>query len=665
MSEEARPATPDQPGFLRSGWQELGRRLQRRKLRKQAAQLDLQRTAALGQLGQQAWLQKIDLSGHPELRDQTSRLEARAGELTAVSQKLTEERTAFEARRQEEMGKFDAQRQAVEAKQRPVDTSLQAARDRLRTQDDAIKRFQARQAALPAEIESNDRQIASLVVSPETSAQLTVLQNQRQQLELEQKHVAEQLALAQQGTPLLAGEVRRLFDESQRYKEEINRIEAERKSVLSPILADLDRVQRELASAGQQSTALDQQRQQQFIQLGQALYAGKIADPGLQPNLDQVTAIDHSRAATYEELDHSLSQTQAMRRGVMLKFFGTIALVPVVLIGAAAGAYMYLAPATESSDSPQSFVQQEEDRKADILKSYLRARRDPSKRDSSYEALHRNALGILKDDMRLLADSADPKYLPALAKTLRSDETDLRIAAANTIRAIGPTAAEIPALSNALNDPVPAVRFACLHALLRGPAETHAHLLIGRTLEEVRTLTPSENLRQQQPPDAQKLGLPAYPNAVFLYFASNPAEGRAAYRTGDSVQQVLDFFRSKAQKQPMTPEQFGREYLGPAALDPQTVKALQDKVDNWVSQGAAAAHRPPDPQAQGLSPDLLTLRALSLRYSDERIYGSPTYLVLEEATAGSEKTPTRFVLVFQDHSLDATGFVIHFPPTAQ
>lgn len=103
-------------GFIREGFRELGRKLERRKLRKQAQHQEQERSAALVQLGQRAWQEKIDLAGFAGLRDQLAQLEGRAGELSASMQKLESERASLEARQKEETGKFDGQRKAVEEK---------------------------------------------------------------------------------------------------------------------------------------------------------------------------------------------------------------------------------------------------------------------------------------------------------------------------------------------------------------------------------------------------------------------------------------------------------------------------------------------------------------------------------------------------------------------
>jgi septal ring factor EnvC (AmiA/AmiB activator) len=664
MSEKITPSNRPRAGLFRSGWQEVGRKLQRRKLRKHAQQLEQQRTTALGQLGQRAWEGEIDLSRSPDLRDQVGRLEGRAGELTTATTKLSEEKSALESRRQAETGRFDASRQTVDDKKRPADAALKAAKERLREQEKAIKRLETRNAALPAEMASLEEQIASLAINslPDKSARLGAAQNQKQQLELEQRHVAEQLALAQQGLPPLAAEVQRLQAESQGYVDEINRIEAERKSVLTPIVAELDRVRRDVSAATQQATAVEQEKQGRLVQLGLALYEGEVSDPSVASSIEQVSAIDRDRTSTQAKLEASLAQTRAMRSGTMPTFWSMLVLVPAVILASGLAAYHFLAPAGQTSETPLGWVHKEEERRDTILKSYIEGNQKPSQSDSTYASLRHNAVQILKEDIRRLGETGDHKYMPQLAKTLRSSEPELRVATADAMRTIGPTLAEAPALSSALNDPVPAVRVSCLHALERLPKESRAQLLVGRTLEELRPVGPAQQLQSEETPQAERLGVAAYPNAAFLYFASNLAEGRAAYTSADSVKQVLNFYQTKGQRGPLTLEEFGREYLGPSVLDQATAKQMVDESKAWVADGSTGTS-PGELEAQAPSRDTRRLQYLVFRYSNAKFYGAPACIVTEET--GPEKKPVRFVVVFEDRALNATGLIIHFPPSEQ
>jgi hypothetical protein len=648
-------------GFFRSGWQELRRQFARRKLRRQAQQLELKRATALRQVGQQAWQSEIDLSPYPVLREQLAGLGGRASELSATAKKLAEEKAALEARRQSETARFDNQRRRVEEAKRPVDAALQAARNQLREQEQTAKRLQARRSALPGEMAACERLRVSAEAgsAPDKSAQMDAARKQKQQLELETQNIAVPLAQVQQRLPSLSADVQRLNHESQQYAAEIQKIEGERNSVVSPIVADLARVQRDRSAAGQESAAVDQEQHERFLQLGQALYESNAADSAIASGIGQVEAINRDRADNQAGTEGSLAQTRAMRPRTMLKFWGTLGLGAGIVVAAGVVAYSYLAPSPPIIGTALGWVQKDEDRKDAILKSYIQSSRDASKRDASYARLRRDAIRILQDDMRRLAETGDEKYLPQLAKSLRSDEPELRTAAADTIGRIGPTSAEIPALSGALNDPVQAVRSASLHALEVAPKQGSVPLLIGRALDEFRPVSAAKGLQPEEPPDAHLLGVPVNPNSTFLYFASNAAEGRAAYKTLDSLKQVVSFYQPKGQRGPLTSGEFGREYLGPLVLDRAAAQRLIDQAQAALSGPAAA----PTPSADlpAVSAETQMLQYLVLRYSEEKFYGSPAYIVIEERSSGDTKKPTRFVVVFEDRASNTTGFVIHFP----
>jgi hypothetical protein len=328
-------------GFFREGLRELGRKLERRKLGKQAQQQEQERSTALVLLGQRAWQEKIDLGGFAGLRDQLAQLDGRAGELSASMQKLEGEKGSLEARQKEETGKFDGQRKAVEEKKRPVDASLRTARQRESEQQRTILRITARQASLAAELAQLEQGISALAATApaDQASRLSAAQTRKQQLVAEQATLAEELTQAQAALPAAKAEMDRLSEESRRYEAEINRIEAERQAALSPILADLQRVGGELSAAREQARAVEGERTERFKQLGLALYESKSAEPALAPTIGQIFAIDRARAATQAGLGASLGLTHTMPPGTMLKFWSTVVLVPVLLIGLGYGIY--------------------------------------------------------------------------------------------------------------------------------------------------------------------------------------------------------------------------------------------------------------------------------------------------------------------------------------
>ncbi|MGD0922924.1 MAG: hypothetical protein ABSA70_14345 [Terriglobia bacterium] len=406
-------------GFIREGFRELGRKLQRRKLRKQAQQQEVERSASLVQLGQRAWQEKIDLSGFAVLRDQLAQLEGRAGELSASTQRLESQRASLEARQKEETGKFDGQRRAVEEKKRPVDAALRAARQRENEQQRSILNITARQASVAAELASLEQELASLAASaaPDQARKLSVAQTKKQQLLTEQSRLTEQLPQAQAALPAAKAEAERLNEESQRHEAEINRIEAERQAALSPILAGLQRVGGELAAVRQQSSAVEGERTERFKQLGLALHESQSAEPALAQNIGQIAATDRARAATQAALEASLALTRTMRPLTMLKFWSTVVLVPVLLIGLGCGIYAGWAwwegrhPPKEYEAGPQInpyLTHSLSQHPAYVLANRLAsARSEAAVRDLTLEAFRNIHLGVYTHDGRQILAGAE------------------------------------------------------------------------------------------------------------------------------------------------------------------------------------------------------------------------------------------------------------------
>jgi hypothetical protein len=332
---------PRSTGFLREGLRELGRKLERRKLRKQSQQQEQERSAAFVRLGQRAWQENVDLSGFAGLCDQLTQLEGRAGELSASTQELEGQKASLESRQREETDKFDGQRKAVEEKKRPVDDSLRMARQREGEQQRATQRITARQASLAAELAAVEQKLAVLAAgaAPDQVSKLSAVQAKKQQLQGERSKLAEDLVQAQANLPPAKAEVERLSAESQRCEAEINRIEAERRTALSPILSELRRVEGQLATVRQQASVVAGARTERFKQLGQALYESKSAEPVLAPGIEQIAATDRARGATQAALEASFGLTRTMLPGTMLKFWSTVVLLPVLLIGLGFGVY--------------------------------------------------------------------------------------------------------------------------------------------------------------------------------------------------------------------------------------------------------------------------------------------------------------------------------------
>ena len=326
------PAAPKTSSFLREGWRELGRKLERRKLRGKMTQDDRARNAALASLGQKAWEAGIDLSDFAELSAQIKSVAARVGELAASTQKLEGEKATQEEQRRGEVARFDAQRKTQDDLKRPVDASLREHTQKQSAQDREAKRMESRLAAIAGELAAIEKQAAT-PAAPGQEVQAAARDAKRQQLLTEQSQLSAALPQAKQALQSLAPEVERLNQESQRLSNEIAKLEAERKAALAHIDATLDRLRGELRATGEQSKAASEERTNRFLQLGRGLYEKKKSEPALAELVSGVQKAEGELAAGAGSLRESLAQTQAMPRGTMAKFFVTLAGTPLLIIG--------------------------------------------------------------------------------------------------------------------------------------------------------------------------------------------------------------------------------------------------------------------------------------------------------------------------------------------
>jgi hypothetical protein len=335
------PGSSGRSGFLREGFRELRRKLERGKFRKQAQEQERGRSAALVGLGQRAWQEKAGLAAFAELRDQLAQIELRAGELAASKQKLETQQTELVARQKEETTRFDAQRQAVETKKRPVDNSLRDVRERESDLQRTLQRVTARQANLAVELARVEQELTALASgeTPDQGGKFSAAQTKKQQVLAEQTRLAEELTQAQAALPALTAQSNRLAAESGAYEEELRRIAGERDTAIAPIVAEIQRLGGELSSLREQISLAEQQREEHFKQLGAGLFEAKSAEPVLAQSIEQISAIDRGRGATQGALEASLMLTRTMPRGTMLKFWSTVVFVPLLLIGCGYGIY--------------------------------------------------------------------------------------------------------------------------------------------------------------------------------------------------------------------------------------------------------------------------------------------------------------------------------------
>ena len=121
---------------------------------------------------------------------------------------------------------------------------------------------------------------------------------------------------------------------------------------------------------------------------------------------------------------------------------------------------LMLCPASGSSPSLSS--------KTETGKQRIESCRNRSAQDAGCEKLRKDAVEILQEDLRTLGSTADRGYLLSIVPVFRSEEVELRIAAADAIGMIGPQDRDAEPWSLVTNDPVPDVRVAVGQAISRG-----------------------------------------------------------------------------------------------------------------------------------------------------------------------------------------------------
>jgi hypothetical protein len=602
-------------GFLVNGFGEIGRKSNRLGLRRQLAAQERKRQDALAALGRAAWQAGIDLAAFGPQREQLQKLDARAGELSATAARLQKERTDLDARKQAETARFDGLLQPARAKQSEADAALKAARTALAEKEQAIKAAGAVAPPAPADVGAR---------------------------------------------PGLASEVTKRVDESARAAGEVNRLEAEKKAALAPIDAGLTRVRQESSGATRESATVGREQIDRFRDLGLALYDKKHAEPALASSIEAVAAIDRDRDTTQAAIDSSLALTAAMPRGTMAKLWLAI-LLPIVCAAAAYAAYSRFvsrepADSVEASATPTSGatgVRAEELRKDEAVKALVDSK-DPSVRST--------AIGILEADLMELGSSADRASIPLLGVVLKRGEPELRAAAAHAIGMIGPTRTELPMLVEALNDPAPTVRDAVAQALdqIDDPS---GRLLVRRMRRSgsERQRSRAEGVKPTVLPDASSLGMPVYPGATFLAFASDVGAGRVTFSTPDPIEKVLQFYQKAAGRSALSGEEFSRAYLGASPGDPSGEERLGKETEAWA-RTALQSGRPPAELEAGMITRMAQLRDLPrVRYADAEVYKSPVFIGF--AAPASDGTPVRgrYAVVFEDRSLGRTGFALHLP----
>ncbi|MGH7228802.1 MAG: HEAT repeat domain-containing protein [Nitrospiraceae bacterium] len=289
--------------------------------------------------------------------------------------------------------------------------------------------------------------------------------------------------------------------------------------------------------------------------------------------------------------------------------------------------------------------------KQQIVKKYVDGCRGKSVKEANCDKLRKDAVEIVKEDLHTLGSSADRVYIPAILKIFKSDETVLRIAAADAIGMIGPQDSDSDLLAPLANDPVPDVRKAVWQMISRGKGS--AITLLGQ-----RTMSMRTGLTPEKPPDPAKFTMPVAPGSTFLFYGSDTAVGRLSY-VAKGMTEASAFFKGKAKKGPYKLDEFQEKYR----------YQLQDE-----EQARDQAQEEKAKQFENVKPDPTNMKSFTeylekvqsvqagqttmmlLDSYQPNLFGAPTVYVLEERQIGQRSYPTRYVILYQDQALKRPGY---------
>jgi hypothetical protein len=323
---------------------------------------------------------------------------------------------------------------------------------------------------------------------------------------------------------------------------------------------------------------------------------------------------------------------------------GTLLIIPLVLV---------VFFDTADAISPSGDNQAVSSPKDNVVRNYVSSCPKAAAKVASCDKLRKEAIEILKEDLHTLGSSASHRYFSTILRIFRSDEPELRIAAADALGMIGPKDSDAGILSLIANDPVPDVRRAISQTISRGkgPALT----LLGQRVTPMQKAGPTPEI----PPDAAKFSLPVAPESAYLFYASDPAVGRLSY-VGKSTNDSASFFKGKAKKGPFKLEEFQEKYRYQLQDEQEALNREQDAKAKQLD-----SVKPPDPtNPQALMEYMGKVTSVAAGRStrmfldsyQSTLFGTPTVYVLEERQIGQRSYPTRFVVLYDDLALKRPGY---------
>ena len=292
-------------------------------------------------------------------------------------------------------------------------------------------------------------------------------------------------------------------------------------------------------------------------------------------------------------------------------------------------------------------------RNDDIVDKYLEGCVGKPVKAVDCDKLRKGFVEILKEDLLTLGSSVNRAYLPDIVRMFKSDEVELRIAAADAIGMIGPEDSDVNMLIPLTNDPVPDVRQAVSNMIPHGKGKA-LDLLKERIYPRRTGPTP------EKPQDPAKLPAPVVPDSIYLFDSSDVSLGRVSYVTrgrNDPAQ----FFKAKAKKGPYKWEEFQQQYRYQLQDEQEALDQAQQAAGKQLEN-----EKPPDPtNLQAFTDYMQRMQSVAMQGGMGRmsfdayqsnLYGSPTVYVLEERQIGQRSYPTRYVVVYQELALRRPGY---------
>jgi hypothetical protein len=290
--------------------------------------------------------------------------------------------------------------------------------------------------------------------------------------------------------------------------------------------------------------------------------------------------------------------------------------------------------------------------KDEIVAKYVNSCLAQPAKEEECSKIRKDAVAIVKEDLHTLGSSANRTYMPTILKMFKSDEFELRIAAADAIGMIGPQDQDVDILIPMTNDPVPDVRHAVSNMLSHGKGNA-------LTLLKERTIPMRTGRTPDKPADAAKFNLPVAPNSSYLFDSSDASVGRLSYVT-KNMNEAATFFKGRAKKGPFPLQEFKEKYRYQFQDEDEAMNQAQQAEGKQME-----SMQPPDPtNVQAYTAYMEKIASVGARQGGRmlldsyqaNLFSSPTVYVLEERQIGQRSYPTRYVVVYQEQALRKPGY---------